>query len=246
MSSAAVAIVLAIVIPSTFAIIAVSFHISDGGYEREDGLSYDEHGFRADVRTPELDHAERLFDRMHLGDAYPHYEEALKDDPDDPDVLNNAALVLKYLGRNEESLALLEKALVADPTHTAALANMVSLLYEEERYEEALKLVELGDDGEYVITKFKALILSALGEHEESLRWYDTTLVLMEEVGADKSKDGPKIRADVLANKALALHELGREKVAERYVELALGEDRRNELAWEIHEKLQEKDEDDS
>ena len=61
----------------------------------------------------------------------------MKLQPASPDVLNNRAMALSELGRNEEALADLDKALALKPDYREALNNRAGLLFALRRFAEA-------------------------------------------------------------------------------------------------------------
>src|SRR3954471_22084496 len=61
----------------------------------------------------------------------------LKLQPNSPDVLNNRAMALNELGRNDEALADLDRALALRPDYREALNNRAGLLFALRRFVEA-------------------------------------------------------------------------------------------------------------
>src|SRR3954463_1363625 len=61
----------------------------------------------------------------------------LKLQPNSPDVLNNRAMALNELGRNDEALADLDRALALRPDYREALNNRAGLLFALRRFGEA-------------------------------------------------------------------------------------------------------------
>ena len=70
------------------------------------------------------------------------YERALQLDPGNPDILSNAASLLFFLGRNQESIALNEYANARDPVNSVGLSNVAYLYMVVGRLEEAVSSYE--------------------------------------------------------------------------------------------------------
>ena len=92
--------------------------------------------------------------------------------PDAPEVLSNAANVLKTQGRFAEALAHYDKALAAKPDYAAALARRAMLLREMGRLDAALdsaaRALALQPDAVEALNT-RGMILADLGRADEAL-----------------------------------------------------------------------------
>jgi adenylate cyclase len=77
--------------------------------------------------------------------GFPEVERALTLEPDSPDVLLNAANFLVYVGKHEEAIPLMEKAIRLNPFAHAMYFNSLSGAYSVAgRYEEAIEMAKRG------------------------------------------------------------------------------------------------------
>jgi len=136
---------------------------------------------------------------------------------------NNKGLSLDSLGRFEEALGCLDKALALDPRNVNVWTNKGNSLYNLGRFEEALgcydKALELDPYGIAAWTG-KGLSLGSLGRFEEALHC------------CDKALEFDPRNAAAWTNKGLSLDSLGRFEEALGCLDKALELDPRNFKAW--------------
>jgi tetratricopeptide (TPR) repeat protein len=99
-----------------------------------------------------------------------HYRQALKYLPDDPLVLSFHGISLNRLGRQEEALVPLEKALKIDPYNLNALVSYGLTLNQLNRNHEAIKPLE----NARMIDSTNITVLSTLGMIYDDLKMYST------------------------------------------------------------------------
>ncbi|MBP7174586.1 MAG: tetratricopeptide repeat protein [Thermoclostridium sp.] len=106
-------------------------------------------------------------------------ENMVKKSPDNAEALNNKALALVYLEREEEALVLLEGILRRDSRNDDALQNMSWALYNLEQYEKSyefsLKSMDLRPNSAMEITHHGNVLLS-LGKYSEARDTYINAL----------------------------------------------------------------------
>jgi tetratricopeptide (TPR) repeat protein len=79
-----------------------------------------------------------LRDLDDLGNEFNTLEKLLK-----PPTLNNKALALKHLNRNEEALERLNQAITANPNDIDMLINKGSVLHNMKQYKEAIEVYDM-------------------------------------------------------------------------------------------------------
>ncbi|ROH93903.1 ATP-binding protein [Microcystis aeruginosa FACHB-524] len=144
-------------------------------------------------------------------EAIAAYDEAIKIDPNDPDLWHNKGNQLANLGRYEEALSAYEEAIRLKPDYEAAWLNKGNQLANLGRYEEALsaydEAIRLKPD--YEAAWFcKGSQLGNLGRYEEAIAAYDEAI---------------KLKADYIEaifNKAMLLKELGHQDIANQQFHL--------------------------
>ncbi|MGB8985139.1 MAG: tetratricopeptide repeat protein [Candidatus Sulfotelmatobacter sp.] len=110
---------------------------------------------------------ERAWDR-----AITHFDEALRETPEDPELHNYRARALEALGRPDEALQAIERALAMDPDNVADLRNRALLLRRLGRLPDALTALEMllvrtPDDIDALVKRVHTL--SELERREEAL-----------------------------------------------------------------------------
>jgi tetratricopeptide (TPR) repeat protein len=147
-------------------------------------------------------------ERGALGDALQLHAAMMRAAPISPEPASNHAVVLTELGRPEEALASLERALACKPDFVAGHYNRGNALFALGRYDDALASFEgtLALDPNHVNARYnRGNTLRELRRHDEALAAYADALALAPE------------RADIRVNVALTLLRLGR--LAEGFAE---------------------------
>jgi tetratricopeptide (TPR) repeat protein len=94
-------------------------------------------------------------------------------------VLGNYAIVLERLGRQDDALAMYERAIDADPNHANNLGNYASLLVNAERLDEAIvtyeRAVAAAPDDPAALNS-AALIATRLGRDDDAMTLYERAI----------------------------------------------------------------------
>jgi tetratricopeptide (TPR) repeat protein len=134
----------------------------------------------------------------------------------DSDVWYEKAYGLSNLGKNEEAIKYLDKALEIDPNNANALTSKGLALYNLGNYQEAVKYhdkaLEINPNGGPALNN-KGLALYGLGKYDEALEYYDRALEI-------DPNGGPA--ALLLSNKGLAFEKLGKHQEAIKWCDKAL------------------------
>jgi tetratricopeptide (TPR) repeat protein len=132
------------------------------------------------------------FDALHLlgviklqsgkaGAAYGFLEQALKINPDSPQVMSNLGMTLAALNRDEEALAMLDRAVAIMPAQVEAIANRGNVLLKLSRPVEALAAFE---QAVALAPRFLPALLNRgnalvhLGRFAEAVAQYDAVLAM--------------------------------------------------------------------
>lgn len=131
--------------------------------------------------------------------------------PDDPKRHRLLAVVLSKLGRTDDAIAALRRALAIDPAERQALFDLANLLNFQRRPAEALDLVErllrLDGDAAAEVHYLRVLLLTELGRHAAALTAVEAGLAAQPDIHQLQALKGGVLRALGLFAEALALQE---------------------------------------
>ena len=146
---------------------------------------------------------------------------ALAADPNDPDVLAKLGRILRYLGRNEEALAVFQEYAQKVPGDFQGLAQIGSCLSDLQRFDEAERYLRRALEGnDDALTHYNlGVVLAATGRVEEAIAEYRRALA--RDPALDTARN----------NLAAALARTGRLAEAERELTRILDLDPDNALA---------------
>ena len=142
------------------------------------------------------------FYKKQYNEAIDYYDNALRQDSNNLDLLFNKAYSLAELGKFNEAIKWYDKALRIKPDDVDALNNKGWALYNLGKYNEAIEYFDkaLRIKPDYVdALNNKGVSLEKLGKYNEAIEWYDKALRIKPDY------------VDALNNKRLAQKKLGKE-----------------------------------
>ena len=147
-----------------------------------------------------LNEANKLFLKKLFRDSLPIYDEILKSEPENIDVINNKGYALSKMKNYDEAILCYDKGLKINPTEKCLLINKISALRKKGKFDNALELCNLilkNDKSENVALYHKLRILYSMKKFNESINICDQLLELYPNNG------------DVLFDKSCNYAELG-------------------------------------
>ncbi|CAI9831761.1 hypothetical protein IBTHAUMO2_410008 [Nitrosopumilaceae archaeon] len=144
---------------------------------------------------------ERLDDES----ALRSHDEALKERPGDPAVLNSRGVLLMGMGRDDEAAACFDEVLGADPGNPRAQVNKARSLSRRGMYAEALEYIDGVLDGGTAPGSGdppgpvdRGAALAGAGRHEDAVKCYDAAL------------DAQNCHIEMVTHRGFVLGKLGR------------------------------------
>jgi tetratricopeptide (TPR) repeat protein len=161
-----------------------------------------------------------LWARRDASAALPYFARAVEISPDEfgADVYGNYGAALKSVGRLDEAVAVLTRAVALDPDSVPTRYNLGNALLAGRRWEEAVAAYRhaLDRDPKYGTAYVNlGVALSALGRNEEALAAYRVALLVAAQPGADHAFDAHY-------NSGLLLAKMGRADLARQELSAAL------------------------
>ena len=150
--------------------------------------------------TELLNEANKLFLKKLFRDTLPIYDEILKSDPENIDVINNKGYALSKMKNYDEAILCYDKGLKINPTEKCLMVNKISALRKKGSLDDALELCNLileSNKSENVALYHKLRILYSMKKFNESINICDQLLELYPNNG------------DVLFDKSCNYAELG-------------------------------------
>ena len=150
--------------------------------------------------TELLNEANKLFLKKMFRDSLPIYDEILKSDPENIDVINNKGYALRKMKNYDEAILCYDKGLKINPTEKCLMVNKISALRKKGSLDDALELCNLileSNKFENVALYHKLRILYSMKKFNESINICDKLLELYPDNG------------DVLFDKSCNYAELG-------------------------------------
>ena len=202
------------------------------------------------------------------------YDKALKQDPNNFDLLFSKAYSLGELAKYNEAIEYYDKALKKKPSSADTLNNKGWVLIDLSKYDEAIEYIDKAlriKPGHVHALNNKVVSLYNLGKYSEAISWYDKALKIKPDYADALNNKGISLRklgkyyeaigcydealkinpnnALVLNNKGTALYNLGKYTKAIRWYDKSLAIQPNYELALDnkllAQEKLEKEDKDD-
>jgi tetratricopeptide (TPR) repeat protein len=161
-----------------------------------------------------LNEANKLFLKKLFRDSLPIYDEILKSEPENIDVINNKGYALSKMKNYDEAILCYDKGLKINPTEKCLLINKISALRKKGKFDNALELCNLilkNDKSENVALYHKLRILYSMKKFTESINICDKLLGLYPNNG------------DVLFDKSCNYAALGETSSSMLNLKLAIG-----------------------
>jgi len=125
-----------------------------------------------DKNTELLNEANQLFLKKLFRDSLPIYDEILKSEPKNIDVINNKGYALSKMKKYDEAISCYEQGLKINPNEKCLLINKTSALRKKGSLEDALKscnLILKDNKSENVALYHKLRILHSMKKFNESI-----------------------------------------------------------------------------
>ncbi len=119
-----------------------------------------------------LNQANKLFLKKLFRDSIPLYDEILKSEPENIDVINNKGYALSKMKNYDDAISCYDKGLEIKPTEKCLLINKISSLRKKGKFEDALELCDLileDNSTENVALYHKLRILYSMKKFQESI-----------------------------------------------------------------------------
>ena len=161
-----------------------------------------------------LNEANKLFLKKLFRDSLPIYDEILKSETENIDVINNKGYALSKMKNYDEAILCYDKGLKINPTEKCLLINKISALRKKGKFDNALELCNLilkNDKSENVALYHKLRILYSMKKFTESINICDKLLGLYPNNG------------DVLFDKSCNYAALGETSSSMLNLKLAIG-----------------------
>jgi len=129
-----------------------------------------------------------------FSDALKLYDLALKEDPDNPNVLVDKGATLQNMGKLKLAIRSYDKALNISPNHLDALLNKGATLHSDEKYLEAIECYDTAlkiDKKCAMALAYKGLSLGEMGELQDAIKYFKKALSI------DKHYDLASISKDI-------------------------------------------------
>ena len=128
-----------------------------------------------------LDKANRLFLKKMFRDTLPIYDEILKSEPGNIDVINNKGYALSKMKNYDGAISCYDQGLKINPTEKCLLINKISALRKKGNFDDALKFCNLvieNNTSENIALYHKLRILHSMKKFKESINICDKLLNL--------------------------------------------------------------------
>ena len=133
-----------------------------------------------------LNEANKLFLKKLFRDSIPLYDEILKSEPENIDVINNKGYALSKMKNYDDAISCYNRGLKINPTEKCLLVNKISSLRKKGKFEDALELCNLilkDNTSENVALYHKLRILYSMKKFKESINICDKLLELYPDNG---------------------------------------------------------------